>query len=98
MDANRNGFLFCIKHKPDAKTGCLGGAGPYDQMMVLNNAFAAYAEFLMKLPTKIGVVVLTLLLLSVSIWGNVLLKQKFDPMWFLPLDSYLMQWSRANEQ
>jgi len=27
--------------------------------------------------------------LGVSIYGNTLLKQKFDPMWFLPDDSHL---------
>ena len=98
MEANRNGFMPCIKHK-EANTQCCGGsAAPKDQMAALQQGFQAYGKYLMKLPSKIAVIAVTVLIFSVSIWGNVLLKQKFDPMWFLPLDSYLVSWHNANEQ
>ena len=64
----------------------------------LERAFSTYGHYLVKLPSKIGVIVVTAIILGVSIWGNVLLKQKFDPMWFLPLDSYLSIWHTNNER
>ena len=38
----------------------------------------------------------TAILLGVGIYGNVLLRQKFDPTWFLPSDTYLAKWFVAN--
>ena len=66
--------------------------------MFTQTGFTAYGRFLVKLPSKIAVILTTLAIFSVSIWGNVLLKQKFDPMWFLPLDSYLSIWHSNNER
>ena len=33
-----------------------------------------------------------------GIWGNVLLKQEFDPTWFIPHETYLAKWFRLNKQ
>ncbi len=33
-----------------------------------------------------------------NIWGNVLLRQEFNPIWFLPQDSYLFKYFAAREQ
>jgi len=50
----------------------------------------------MKKPVKLFVLFLTLGLTGAGIWGNFLLEQKFDPTWFLPPDSYLNLWFKAN--
>jgi len=107
IEDNRNGQIPCIKYadgentafcKSGGSAGSGGSSKSFDQMEMLQRGFSAYGKLLMKTPTKLGVIVVTLLILSVSVWGNVLLKQKFDPMWFLPLDSYLISWHKANEQ
>ena len=67
-------------------------------LFFFQRGFTKYGKILVKLPTKIGVILVTLAIFSVSIWGNILLKQKFDPMWFLPLDSYLSIWHFNNER
>ena len=49
-------------------------------------------------PVKMGVLVTTGVLLGASVWGNVLLRQEFDPMWFLPKDSYLSLYVEQNDK
>jgi hypothetical protein len=44
------------------------------------------------------VLLVTAVLLGVSVWGNVLLRQEFDPMWFLPKDSYLSLYVQQNDK
>ena len=46
---------------------------------------------------KVMIIVMTLVILGISLWGNVLLRQEFNPIWFLPSESYLAQWHRYNE-
>ena len=41
---------------------------------------------------------LTCVLLGFSVWGNILLRQEFNPIWFLPRESYLAQWHKYNSQ
>jgi hypothetical protein len=49
-------------------------------------------------PAKATVILVTLTVTGVGIWGNVLLKQEFDPTWFLPGDTYLAQWFANNRR
>ena len=65
---------------------------------ILQAVFHHYGNFLLKIPTQICICILTLAIFAVSCWGNVELKQEFDPMWFLPKDSYLFQWHVMNEK
>lgn len=39
----------------------------------------------------------TFSILGVTIYGNMLLPQKFDPMWFLPDDSYMSQFVQQRD-
>ena len=50
------------------------------------------------LPVKIIVILITLGLTGVAIWGNVELKQKFDPTWFIPPGTYLADFFLKNRQ
>merc|ERR1719334_737019 len=47
---------------------------------------------------KVGVLVLTASLLSVGGWGLSQLRQEFNPVWFIPQDSYLKGWFDANSE
>jgi len=60
--------------------------------------FEIYGRFLTLRPVKMGVLVTTGVLLGASVWGNVLLRQEFDPMWFLPKDSYLSLYVEQNDK
>ena len=51
-----------------------------------------------KLPIKILVLIVTVVLFALGVYGNVLLKQKFDPTWFIPSDTYLAKWFSANKE
>ena len=46
---------------------------------------------------KLGIALVTLLLLAISVWGNTQLRQEFNPVWFLPAESYLAQWHKYNQ-
>ena len=46
---------------------------------------------------KLGIAVVMLLLLALSVWGNTQLRQEFNPVWFIPPESYLAKWFAANE-
>lgn len=37
-------------------------------------------------------------MMGFNIWGNILLRQEFNPIWFLPQDSYLFKYFAAREQ
>ena len=44
------------------------------------------------------VLLFTLVLTGFGIYGNVLLRQEFDPTWFLPEDTYISQWFVNNKK
>lgn len=91
VESNRNGFLPCFKHKKKTESVCknqnFGG-----------KIFDVYGKYLMTVPAKIMMTILTLALLGIAIWGNILLEQKFVPAWFLPQESYLAKWFGVNEK
>ena len=99
QEDGRNGFLPCIKHNLDPTNKSVKSKfNGFDQMKVIQDAFVSYSNFIMKTPVKIFVIMSTVGLFSIGLWGNTLLVQKFDAMLFLPLDSYLVSWHNANEQ
>ena len=61
-------------------------------------SFRAVGKIITKKSSKIVVIVITLVLFSVGIWGNILLKQEFDPTWFIPQETYLAKWFRLNKE
>jgi len=42
--------------------------------------------------------VLTVSLLGVNIWGTVLMRQEFNPLWFIPTSTYLAQYFSVLEK
>ena len=61
----------------------------FREMKPLQAFFAVYARNLVKWPAKLFVLTLTLGIFGVSVYGNFYLKHEFDPMMFIPQDSYL---------
>ncbi|KAK3894018.1 hypothetical protein Pcinc_002205 [Petrolisthes cinctipes] len=51
-----------------------------------------YARVLLLPLVRVIVLVVTALLFGVSVWGMTELRQEFDPVWFLPQDSYLFRY------
>lgn len=48
-----------------------------------------YSKVILTVPAKVFVVLLTLILAGFGAYGSYYLEQWFDPVWFLPKDSYL---------
>jgi len=89
IEDQRNGTLMCIKHK-DFKPN------KFSQKNVLQTIFKSIANLIVKKVVKCLIILLTLVILGFSIWGNIELRQEFNPVWFLPPDSYLAQWHKYN--
>ena len=103
IDANRNGCLPCYKHplsrgNPENKTKMDEIAQECSQMDALQSAFHQYGKILLKPVAQAVVISITIGVLAISLWGNVELRQEFDPIWFLPRDSYLARWNYMNER
>ena len=64
----------------------------------MQTVFKSLGLIITKPVTKIIVILVTATICSVGIWGNVLLRQEFDPTWFLPADTYLSKWFRLNKE
>ena len=113
IEATRNGCFPCIKHKATENQDEAVCNGSEKSVMIQSNCgkvkkmgksftdnvnFDAYAKILLKTPVQAVVILITLTILAISLWGNVELRQEFDPMWFLPRDSYLARWSQMNKR
>lgn len=91
LESHRNGCCPCYQHKEYTPNVIA-------RRNISQSIFEAYGNFLMKKSTKIFLLIVTVALTGLGIWGNVLLEQKFDPTWFLPPDSYLANWFKANQE
>ncbi len=91
-EANRNACLPCVKHRKDWKTN------RFSQRNFSRSFFIGVGKALTKTPVKVFVILLTLAIAGVGVWGNVLLRQEFDPTWFLPPETYLAKWFVANRE
>ena len=90
IEEKRNGTIPCYVHKNFQPNS-------FSQKNILQSIFKAISNVIVTVPMKILVLSLTLVILAISLWGNVLLRQEFNPIWFLPSDSYLAQWHKYNE-
>jgi len=89
IEANRNGSIPCFVHKNYTPNS-------FSQKNVLETVFKKLGNIIMIPSVKILILLSTLGLFGVSVWGNILLRQEFNPIWFLPPDSYLAQWHQYN--
>ncbi|XP_056018910.1 NPC intracellular cholesterol transporter 1-like isoform X2 [Ostrea edulis] len=92
-EQGRNACICCYKQKPDYKPNACS------QRNLFNTVLRKYyTKILLKLPVKIGVVVITLGLLGLNIWGFYSLKQDYDDNWFFPTDSYAYEFNEMKDK
>ncbi|XP_042862296.1 protein patched homolog 3-like isoform X2 [Penaeus japonicus] len=86
LEDNRHGLIWCWKLQNWTPNKC-------SQRDLCQTFFSdIYAKHLLKLPCKVLVLFITLVLLAVSGWGLSNLRQEFNPIWFLPQNSYLFKY------
>ena len=83
---HRNGFMPCIQHQLPEGGNKLSRWRSNPGKVIFKNL----ATFLMKPVSKAMVLIFTLGLLGVGIYGVYELRQEFNPAWFLPPGSYLL--------
>ena len=79
----RNAILPCIRHEVDAKSA--DDSAP-------SFLLSTYLNSLSSLPKAVIVVLISLGLGAVGIWGSLNILQQFDPTLLLASDSYLRAW------
>lgn len=90
--ARRDAILCCLTYKSFEPNKC-------SQKNFLALAFENYiGPFLMKTPSKIVVMLVTVSLLGVNIYGFYHLKQDFDLTMYIPSDSYAHKFSKAQDK
>jgi len=89
VEAKRNGTLPCFVHVDYTPNR-------FSQKDFLKTFFNALSGFILKTPIKIIILILTAAVFGISVWGNIELRQEFNPVWFLPPESYLAQWHQQN--
>jgi len=90
LEDKRNAFCCCVvhnEHEPNALS----------QKNIMQSMFHTLGKLLTIPSVKVTVLLLTGTLFSVGVWGNVLLRQEFDPAWFLPPGTYLATWFHYNK-
>lgn len=92
-EQGRNACICCYKHKPDYKPNKCSQRNNF-------NIFLRkyYSELILKLPVKIVVVVISVGLLGLNIWGFVNLKQDYNDNWFFPSDSYAHEFNEMKDK
>ena len=91
FEANRNACLPCYTHGEEYRSNACSRGN------FIQRGFYQYGKMLAQTPIKVLVLLLTVILLAFGITGLVLLRQEFDPTWFLPPDTYLAKWFQANK-
>ncbi|XP_021948457.1 protein patched homolog 2 isoform X2 [Folsomia candida] len=93
VEDRRNAFFLWIKYKEDEFI-----PNSWSQESYLQTLFnRILAKYLFTPWAKITVILITLSMLGVTMYGNTLLRQEFDPMWFLPSDSYMSKYVEKRE-
>ncbi|XP_027212085.2 patched-related protein 9 [Penaeus vannamei] len=91
LEDNRHGLIWCWKLQNWSPNKC-------SQRDLCQTFFSdVYAKYLLKLPCKVLVLFVTFALLAVSGWGLSNLRQEFNPVWFLPQNSYLFKFLMKQE-
>ncbi|XP_076462610.1 patched domain-containing protein 3-like isoform X2 [Babylonia areolata] len=90
LEARRDACCGCYRHKDTYSPNACS------QKELIPMFFRRVVEpALAMVPVKIVVLLSTLTLFGVNVWGFVELEQYFDRNWFFPTDSYAFQFSKA---
>lgn len=88
VKANRNGVLFCYKHKSEIRVS--------SSKTILQSFFEAfYKQVVFTIPGRCIVLLFVLISTGFSIQAVLRLEQRFDPKWFVPDDTYYKQFLNA---
>ena len=90
IESNRNAFLCCLKMNNWQPNRC--SQKDFCQIFFRD----VVAKFLSYPVVKAIVLFITFGFLGVASWGVSNLKQEFDPIWFIPQDTYLAQYFRTD--
>lgn len=84
IEANRNGFLFCYKHKKQVIVS--------SEKTIIQKSFEGfYKNVVFTIPGRCVVLLIVLVTTGFSVQAILRLEQKFDPKWFIPDDTYYKQ-------
>ena len=91
--ARRDGLLPCLElSRQYSLPKCARSEGTGNWLTTLYNRMLASRL------ARVAVVIFTLALFTVGLWGSVLIQQKFDPKLLLPADSYLRRWLDVHDK
>ncbi|XP_058956472.2 patched domain-containing protein 3 isoform X1 [Pocillopora verrucosa] len=91
QNKNRDGCCCCIKLRDDYTES---ERGKRDLLQEFMDKYVARA--LLSLPGKIVVIIITGTLFGVNLYGTLMLRQYFDRIWFLPVESMSYKYSTMN--
>nr|SVE90710.1 EOG090X0BEK [Daphnia sinensis] len=86
IEGHRDGIIPCFIHR-NWKPSSLSRIEPLQLFFS-----RILAKYLFKWPAKIFILVLAAFLLGINTWGSVLMRQEFNPLWFIPTSTYLSQY------
>jgi Niemann-Pick C1 protein len=91
IESRRNGCLPFIKHKN-------WEPNELSKRDIAQELFEKFGKLIMHPAAKVCVILFTIGWLSVGGWGLSMLRQEFNPIWFIPQESYLAGWFAANTE
>nr|SVE88835.1 EOG090X0BEK [Daphnia sinensis] len=86
IEGHRDGIIPCFVHR-NWKPSSLSRIEPLQLFFS-----RILAKYLFKWPAKVFILVLAAFLLGINTWGSVLMRQEFNPLWFIPTSTYLSQY------
>nr|SVE86951.1 EOG090X0BEK [Daphnia similis] len=86
IEGHRDGIIPCFVHQ-NWKPSSLSRIEPLQLFFS-----RVLAKYLFKWPAKVFILVLAAFLLGINTWGSVLMRQEFNPLWFIPTSTYLSQY------
>ncbi|XP_046631548.1 uncharacterized protein LOC124311207 [Daphnia pulicaria] len=86
IESHRDGMLPCFVHR-NWKPSTLSRIEPLQVFFS-----RILAKYLFKWPAKVFILIVSAFLLGVNTWGSVLMRQEFNPLWFIPTSTYLSQY------
>ena len=92
--AGRNALIPCYKHKRDGQTASASESSSWQAATL---ALATYKKLLASTAYRLAVVAASLAFLAAGIYGCLQIRQKFNPVLFLPADSYLRRFVAAHD-
>jgi hypothetical protein len=95
ISAGRNALIPCYKHHQLSASPAGGSASSWNLARL---ARVAYTKLLSSLACRLVVIAASLAFLSAGIYGSLQIRQKFNPVLFLPADSYLRRWVETHDQ